>query len=222
MPEGDISLFDALSTQRAIRSYKHEPVPRDVLAKIIEYATKAPSGGNSQPWAFIVVDDREKIRALGDIARVQFAAMYENAMKNVQPGDPPPLPRLKLMVEDFDNIPAIVYPCLVKPERNPTGAGMHSSIYPAVQNLLLAARGFGVGAAFTTMTLNDLPKVREILSLPENIEPLVMVPMGYPDKERYGKTTRRPWQEVTHFNSWEGDKGNSSVPTHRMSHGPTS
>ncbi|MGE0687705.1 MAG: nitroreductase family protein, partial [Dehalococcoidia bacterium] len=123
MPEGDISLFDALSTQRAIRSYKHEPVPRDVLAKIIEYATKAPSGGNSQPWAFIVVDDREKIRALGDIARVQFAAMYENAMKNVQPGDPPPLPRLKLMVEDFDNIPAIVYPCLVKPERNPTGAG---------------------------------------------------------------------------------------------------
>ncbi len=217
MPEGDISLFDALSTQRAIRSYKHEPVPRDVLAKIVEYATKAPSGGNSQPWAFIVVDDREKIRALAEIARAQFNVMYANAMKNVQPGDPPPLPRLKLMVEDFENIPAIVYPCLVKPERNPTGAGMHSSIYPAVQNLLLAARGLGVGAAFTTMTLNDLPKVREILNLPENIEPLVMVPMGYPDKERYGKTTRRPWQEVTHFNGWEGDKGYSVVPTHRMS-----
>jgi nitroreductase len=217
MAEAEISLFQALSTQRAIRSFKHEPVPRELISKAIEYATKAPSGGNSQPWAFIVVDDRETIRKLAAIARGQFDAMYANAMKNVQPGDPPPLPRLKLMVEDFENIPAIVYPCLVKPARNPSGAGMHSSIYPAVQNLLLAARGLGVGAAFTTMTLSNLDDVRALLGLPENIEPLVMVPMGFPDKEHYGKTTRRPWQEVTHFNHWEGDKGNSAVPTHRMS-----
>jgi nitroreductase len=217
MADGNISLFEALSTQRAIRSFRHEPVPRELITKAIEYATKAPSGGNSQPWAFIVVDDRETIRKLGDIARAQFAAMYENAMRNVQPGDPPPLPRLKLMVEDFDNIPAIVYPCLVKPARNPSGAGMQSSLYPAVQNLLLAARGLGIGAAFTTMTLSNLDEVRALLNLPENVEPLVMVPMGFPDKEHYGKTTRRPWQEVTHFNGWEGDKGNTATVTHRMS-----
>ena len=217
MPEPEIGLFEAMSTQRAIRSFTRQPVPRELLSRLIEYAMRAPSGGNSQPWAFVVVDDRQKIEALAAIARVQFEAMYENAMRNHQPGDPPPLPRLKVMVENFKNIPAIIYPCLVKPERNPTGLGMQSSLYPAVQNLLLAARGLGLGAAFTTMTLSNLDKVKELLNLPENVEPLVMVPVGYPDKERYGKTTRRPWQEVTHFNGWEGDKGNSAVPTHRMS-----
>jgi nitroreductase len=220
MSEGEIGLFEALYTQRAIRSYKHEPVPRDVIARIIEAATKAPSGGNSQPWAFIVVDDREKIVELAKLAREQFDRMYENAMRNYQPGDPPPLPRLKLMVEDFENIPALVCPCVVRPERNPSGQGMESSIYPAVQNMLLAARGLGVGAAFTTMTLAHMDEVKRTLNLPENVQPLAMVPMGYPDKERYGKTTRRPWQEVTHFNGWEGDKGNSAVPTHRMSPEP--
>lgn len=220
MAEQEIGLFEALYTQRAIRSYKHEPVPRDVIAKIIEAGTKAPSGGNSQPWAFVVVDDRDKIAELAQIAREQFDGMYANAMKNYQAGDPPPLPRLKLMVEDFENIPVLVYPCLVRPSRNPSGQGMQSSVYPAVQNLLLAARGMGVGAAFTTMTLSHMDRLREVLSLPENVEPLVMVPMGYPDKERYGKTTRRPWQEVTHFNGWEGDKGYSVVPTHRMSPEP--
>ena len=217
MAEVEIGLFKAMSTQRAIRSYKREPVPREIVSKIIEMATKAPSGGNSQPWAFVVVDDRQKIIELAALAREQFDAMYANAMKNYQPGDPPPLPRLKLMVEDFENIPVLVYPCVVKPARNPSGQGMQSSVYPAVQNLLLAARGYGVGAAFTGMTLSHMDKVRELLSLPENVEPLAMVPMGYPDKEHYGKTTRRPWQEVTHFNGWEGDKGYSVVPTHRMS-----
>ena len=83
MPEGDIGLFDALYTQRAIRSFKHEPVPRETISRIIEAATKAPSGGNSQPWAFIVVDERDKIVALAQVARDQFGQMYENAMKNV-------------------------------------------------------------------------------------------------------------------------------------------
>jgi nitroreductase len=220
MPEGDIGLFEALYTQRAIRSFKHEPVPRDVISRIIEAATKAPSGGNSQPWAFVVVDEREKIVELAKLGREQFDRMFENAMRNYQPGDPPPLPRLKLMVEDFENIPVLVYPCVVKPERNPTGQGMESSIYPAVQNMLLAARGLGVGAAFTTMTLAHMDEVKRILDLPENVQPLAMVPMGYPDRERYGKTTRRPWQEVTHFNGWEGDKAYSVVPTHRMSPEP--
>ncbi len=220
MTDEQIGLFDALFTQRAIRSFKHEAVPRETIAKIIEAATKAPSGGNSQPWAFIVVDNREKIVELGKVARTLFAGMYENALKNQQPGDPPPLPRLKLMVEDFDNIPVLVYPCAVRPPGRSGGPGMQASIYPAVQNLLLAARGLGVGAAFTTMTLGNMDKVRELLDLPENVEPLAMVPIGFPDKEHYGKTTRRPWQEVTHFNGWEGDKGNSVVPTHRMDADP--
>ena len=220
MTEEQIGLFDALFTQRAIRSFKHEAVPRESVARIIEAATKAPSGGNSQPWAFVVVDDRDKIGQLAKLAKVEFAGMYENAMKNRQPGDPPPLPRLKLLVEDFENIPVLVYPCAVRPAGSSSSQGIQSSIYPAVQNLLLAARGLGVGAAFTTVTLQHLDQVRELLGIPENVEPLSMVPMGFPDKEHYGKTTRRPWQEVTHFNGWEGDKGYSVVPTHRMNPEP--
>lgn len=219
MPEPEIGLFEAMRSQRAIRSFTRQPIERETIGRIVEAATRAPSGGNSQPWAFIVVDDRELISKLAEVAREQFAGMMANALSHMQPGDPPPMPRLKLMVEDFENIPVLVYACAVRPSESASVQAMGSSIYPAVQNLLLAARGLGVGAAFTTMTLQYMDRVRSLLDLPANVEPLVMVPMGYPDKERYGKTSRRPWQEVTHFNGWEGDKGNTAAVTHRMSQG---
>lgn len=216
MPQSEIGLFEALYTQRAIRSFKDQPVPREVITKIIEAATKAPSGGNSQPWAFIAVDDREMIARLAKLAQAQFARMYEGALKRAQPGDPPPFPRLKPLVENFANIPVLVYACMVRPAGQPaTGPGPLTSVVPAVQNLLLAARGLGIGAAFTGMTLGSMDEVRAILKLPENIEPIAMIPMGYPDKERYGKTTRRPVAEVLHWNGWEGVKENSATLTHR-------
>lgn len=217
MSESQIGLFDAIYTQRAIRSYKPDPVPRELITRVIEAATKAPSGGNSQPWAFIVVDDREKLDKISDWAKDGFFnGMYPAALARMKPGDPPPMENLKNMIEVFERIPCIVVCCLVRPGGQPHGSGNYGSIFPAVQNLLLAARGLGLGALLSSgWAQKHLDDIKALLAIPDNIEPVVFVPLGYPDKQRYGKTTRRPVEEVTHWNGWEGDKGNSAQAAHR-------
>ena len=215
MPDSEMGVFEAIYTQRAIRSFKPDPIPREDLPKIIEAATKAPSGGNTQPWAFIVIQEKEKISTMAGFARHGFGEMYEAAKARMQPGDPDPFPRLKPMVEAFEKIPCLIVVCNVNPPGR-TGAGNGASIFPAVQNLLLAARATGIGAALTAgWASRDTEGVKSLLSLPDNVEPVAYIPMGYPDTERYGKTTRRPWAEVTHWDGWEGEKENSATPTHR-------
>ena len=91
MPD-QIGLFDAIYTQRAIRSFKTDPIPHDDIVKIIEAATKAPSGANSQPWAFVVVQDKAKIAKMAEYAKEGFEGMRQNALARIQPGDPPPFP----------------------------------------------------------------------------------------------------------------------------------
>jgi len=214
--ESPISLFDAIYTQRAIRSYKPDPVPQELIVKVIEAATKAPSGGNSQPWAFVVVQDAEKRAKLAEWAKDGFFnGMYKNALARMQPGDPLPFANLKPMIENFEVIPCIILCCLVKPEGS-TGPANLGSIYPAVQNLLLAARGLGLGALLSSgWAQPHMADIKEMLDLPENVDPIVFVPLGYPDKQRYGKTTRRPVEEVLHWNGWEGEKENSAAIAHR-------
>src|SRR5581483_5216470 len=162
MREGDIGLFEAIYTQRAIRSFKPEPVSDDVIRRLIEAASKAPSAGNVQPWSFVVVRDKAMIVAIGAYARKAFETMYDRALARAKPGDEQPYPRLKPMVESFEAIPAIVFPCLVKPVES-AGPPQYSSIFPAVQNLLLAARGLGLGAVITAGIA--MPYVNEIKEL---------------------------------------------------------
>src|SRR4051812_37395879 len=185
MPENQIGLFDAIYTQRAIRSFKTDPIPHDDIVKIIEAATKAPSGGNSQPWAFVVVQDKAKIAKMAEYAKEGFEGMRQNALARMQPGDPPPFPRLAPMIEAFERIPCLILVCNVNPPGQ-TGAGNGGSIFPAVQNLLLAARGMNIGAALTAGWAGKRrADIKDLLGIPENVEPVAFIPMGYPDKERY-------------------------------------
>lgn len=212
-----VGLFDAIYTQRAIRSFTPDPVDRADLVRLVEAATKAPSGGNRQPWAFVVVQDRERLDALARFARNGFAAMYEMALARQQPGDPPPLPRLKRMIESFERIPAMIICCVVLRSDQTAGtAGDYGSIFPAVQNLLLAARGLGLGAALTSgWAMRDMDELRSTFAIPANVEPVAFVPVGHPDDDRYGPTTRRPVDEVLHWDGWEAGKANSAVLPYR-------
>lgn len=212
-----IGLFDAIYTQRAIRSYKPDPVPQELIVKVIEAATKAPSGANTQPWAFVAVNDRAKLDKITEWAKDGFFnGMYPQALARMKPGDPPPMENLKNMMEVFERIPCIIVVCLVRPEGQAHGTGNYSSIFPAVQNLLLAARGLGLGALLSSgWAQKHLTEIVELLQIPANVEPVCFIPLGYPDKQRYGKTTRRPVEEVLHWNGWEGDKGNSATVAHR-------
>lgn len=211
-----IGLFDAIHTQRAIRSYRPDPVPRELIVRVIEAATKAPSSANSQPWAFIVIDDRQKLDRIAEWAKDGFNDRYQAALTRMQPGDPMPYAGLKPMIDEFERIPCLITACLVRPEGQPHGAGNYGSIYPAVQNLLLAARGLGLGALLSAgWAEKHLADIVELLNLPGNLEPVAFIPLGYPDKQHYGPTTRRPVEEVTHWNGWEGDKGNTAKTAYR-------
>lgn len=201
MTETKIDLFDAIYTQRAIRSFKTDPVPDDVIRMLIGAASKAPSAGNTQPWAFVVVRSPQTIAAIGGYARKAFEVMYQRALSRAQPGDEPPYPRLKPMVENFEAIPAIIFPCLVKAD--PAGPPQYSSIFPAVQNLLLAARGLGLGAVITAgIAMPYISEIKELLNIPADVEPVALIPIGWPDKERYGRTTRKPVDQITHWEAW--------------------
>ena len=204
MAEQEIGLFEALYSQRAIRSLRSDAVPDDVLRRIVEAGTKAPSGGNRQMWSFIVVTDPALIGRIAEFAKDQFGHMYEQALAHMRPGDDMPFPRLKPLIETFEHVPAIIFACNVRPEGSPkpTSPMAGSSIYPAVQNMLLAARGLGIGSVLSTIGLAHEDEIKELLSVPENVDLMATLPVGYPDKERYGPTTRRPASEVTHWNRW--------------------
>jgi nitroreductase len=216
VPDDEIGLFEAIFTQRAIRRFKPDPVPQELLERVLTAATKAPSGGNMQPWAFVVIRDQEKLQAAAEIARQRFERLYEHALARQQPGDPPPMPNLKRMIDEIDLVPSWIVVCADGPPGVPAEQ-LQGSLYPAVQNLLLAARGVGLGAVLTGLLAGEGPGgVRELLDLPEHVQPIAFIPIGYPaDGVHYGPTTRRPLSEVVHWDRWDTEKVNTAAVSHR-------
>jgi nitroreductase len=209
MPE-DISLFDAIYSQRAIRKLKPDPVSDEFVHKLIEAATKAPSGGNTEPWAFIVIREAATKQKIAEWYLDAWEKTYvagTNAGENL----PPNLVRVygaaDHLAHNIQNVPVLIMVCgkNAPTSHNPHTAAYYGSIYPAVQNLLLAARGLGLGASLTTLHKMHEPEVKELLGIPEGVETIAMIPVGHP-RGRYGPTTRRPVEEVTHQERWDGSK----------------
>jgi nitroreductase len=203
-------LLDAMMTQRAIRRVKPDPVDDAIVLKCIELGLRAPTGSNGQNWEFIVVKDQRVKDKLGKRYRrgwSLYGAMGERAAK----GDESMLKILrsvKWQVEHFSEIPVLVIPCLRGGMRLPYvptpfvgETSYFGSIYPSVQNLLLAARAMGLGASLITMPLMSVTAARKTLGLPLSVTPICVIPLGWP-KGRYGPTTRKPVEEVVHLDSY--------------------
>jgi len=197
----DMLLFDALNAQRAIRFLKPDPIADDVLNQILEAAVRAPSGGNSQPWAFIVVRDP----ALKQQLAVWYKDFWDDVYsKRPDRQDSPVSRSAGHLVHHFAEAPVIVIPCIVGSkgsDRDTMTTG--ASIYPAVQNLMLAAVGLGVGSVITTFLQNHEDKVKSLLRVPDNYQTACAVPLGYPSgEETFGGSKRRPLDEVVHWDRW--------------------
>jgi nitroreductase len=197
-----MSLEEAMRTQRAIRRIKPDPVDDALLLHILELAMKAPTGSNAQNWEFIVVKDREVVAKLGRLNRAAInlgGEMYKRMLGNRM--DEKMLRNEKAVrwqAEHFDEIPVVIVACLkgVVPPWPPVAVtSAYGSIYPAVQNLLLAARAAGLGAALITIPLWSKLLARRVLGLPWNVTPCAVIPMGWPIG-KYGPTTRRPVGEL--------------------------
>jgi nitroreductase len=199
-------LEEAMRTQRAIRRLKLDPVDDALVLRLVELALKAPTGSNAQNWEFVVVKDRAVKERLGRLNRGAWR-LYGGLGRWLARNDPK-MVRIIEAVEwqatHFADIPVLVVACLrgVRLPFPPVAAtSFYGSIYPSVQNLLLAARAAGLGAALITLPLWSTFLARRALGLPWTVAPCAVVPLGWP-RGRYGPTTRRPVGDVVHLDRY--------------------
>ena len=197
-----MSLEEAMRTQRAIRRLKPDPVDDALVLRCIELALKAPTGSNAQNWEFVVVKDpvvKAKLARLNRVAWSAYGGIGRFLARRA--GDDKGLriiDAVQWQADHFEEIPVIIVACLnawVPPWPAIASSSLYGSIYPSVQNLLLAARAAGLGAALITLPLWNKTLARWALGLPWNVTPVAVVPMGWP-MGRYGPTTRRPVEKV--------------------------
>lgn len=220
-----IGLYEAIHTARSLRRFKSDPVPEPLLAQILDAAIRAPSAGNAQNWAFLVVRDPELRRALGDIYRK--ASKIAEAMYAVR-GRPTHVTERQFqrmmstgayLWDHMGEAPVILLLCQRRPvvppaESLPADIRVHhsaelayverirgASIYPAVQNILLTCRALGLGTTITTNHIRCEDEVRTLVGLPVDVDTFAMMPIGWPI-DRFGPLTRRPLSEVVHVDGW--------------------
>jgi nitroreductase len=209
------SFYDVISTTRSIRRIKPDPVPADVLDRVLQAAVWAPSGGNRQPWRMIVVQDTETKRKLGGIYAREWAtyvdfnmANVKNAPQHVQDRVAAGLAVGTALAENLHEVPVVVM--FVHDSRliyvtddnlNRTSVVGGASLYPAVQNLLTAARAEGLGGVLTTLISRSEPEVKELLGMHDEWGVHAMVPLGYP-RGKHGPLTRLPLDQMVHHDRW--------------------
>ena len=201
-----MDVFEAMETCRAMRQLKPDPVPDELLDKVLWAATRAPSPGNSQGWDFVVLTDATK---KARIAEAIHAAMADRVAAMVRTDR---TSRLMLdgtarLIDTLAQAPVIIFVTgpVIYPPMAPREQFTWSALYPAAQNILLAARALGLGTTFTTLHQTAEPTVREVLGLPDAIKIAATIPLGWPDA-RFGPVTRRPVADFVHRDGWEGDK----------------
>ena len=196
-------LEEAMETQRSIRRLKPDPVDDALVLRLVELAQKAPTGGNAQGWEFVVVKDRDVKERLARLNRTAFrvyGGIGRIAMRR-RPAMQRILDAVEWQADHFTETPVVIVACLrgIRLPFPPIAASSYyGSIYPSVQNLLLAARAAGLGAGLITLPLWSTLLARRALGLPWNVTPCAVIPVGWP-RGRYGPTTRRPVGEVVHL-----------------------
>ncbi len=208
MPD-EMGLFEAMQSMRAMRRLKPDPVPDELICRVIQAGLWAPSGGDVQHWRFIVVKDPQIKRQI----QFYYKKALDQLLPQYQKNPPPPgkteeqkkrmLEAVVYLTEHFHEAPVLIVCCLYRDFAAALGLAKMSgaSIYPAVQNMLLAARALGLGATLTTRHLLFEKEVKEILGLPAEAETFAIIPLGYP-MGRFGPVSRLPLEGVTFLDQW--------------------
>lgn len=208
-----MDVYEALYTTRAMRRLKTDPIPADVQAKILDAAIRAPTGGNTQNWRFLLVDDPTLIAALGAIYRRCIELLWSTYYKDrldkakAEPELASSIADVKMvrsaqhLADHFDEIPLLLFAFV-------QGDSSGGSIFPAVWSAQLAARAEGVGSSLTQALAFEMPLALETLGVPEGQNWLMSgcVAFGYPTG-RWGVAARRPAHEVAFRNTWDGPLG---------------
>lgn len=206
-----MSLFETIYHCRAMRKLDTKPVPQELLVKLVDAANQAPSGSNMQSGRWMIVQDADVKAELAALNRAGVNDYIGPMIEN--PGSLPHQDqekRTRMMqsvlwqMEHLHEIPALIIACMdfgVKADAAMMARG-GGSIWPGIQNLLLAARALGLGAAPTTLALQDQAAVAKVLNLPETMGAFCLIPVGYP-LGKFGPVTRKPLSEILRFDQWE-------------------
>ncbi len=217
--DAPLDLLTGLATTRAIRRYRDEPIPDDDLSAILWHATRAPSGSNRQPFRFIALRDGPNAVAAKALLGESFRAVWgeKRAADGYDRGsgadaDSPKARMAATMqhfVDHFERTPVVVLACIRRRrDPHPTEG---ASVYPACQNLLLAAHALGYGGVMTTwhaFVENDL---RALLHIPDDVGVCATIPLGRP-AGGHGPVRRRPVQELVYDDGWEQPAGWATDP----------
>jgi nitroreductase len=207
MPDAT-DLFEILHTTRAMRRLKPDPVPDELIREVLQAGASAANGGNRQHWRFLVIKDPEIKRqvqryykkALDDVVAPRYRSTappdgVTRAQYNRQ------LDAVIYLTEHFHEAPVWIVACLHEGDNTPT-RWSGASIYPAVQNMLLAARALGLGATLTTRHLLFEAEVEDILGLPPGVHSYAILPIGYP-LGQFGPVRRGPLSDIVYLDRWE-------------------
>ena len=206
----DTSLLEGLASTRAIRRYRDEAIPEAHLRDMLFAATRAPSGSNRQPFRFMVLTDSEPAakakQLIAGAAQAIWQAKEQNDGYAKGSGVDPNSPKSRMAstmrgyVDGFASVPALVLPCLVRYRAPDPMEG--ASVYPAVQNLLLAARGLGYGGVITGFHRPVEDDLKALLGIPEEVFISCTVTLGKP-QGNHGPVRRRPMEELVFADAWD-------------------
>jgi nitroreductase len=209
--EAQVGLLEGMATTRAIRRYTDELVSDEQLQKVLFAATRAPSGSNRQPFRFLVLRDSERAREakalIGGEAQRFWADKRAADGYDSGSGSDADSPKARMartmehFVDNFATVPVLVLPCLVRYRSPMPTEG--ASIYPACQNLLLAARAVGLGGVLSYWHSGVESDLRSLLEIPEGVWIAATITLGYPAGS-HGSVRRRPLNELVYEDVWDG------------------
>ncbi len=203
-----IPVLDALHSTPSRRYLSAEPIPPEVIRALLDAAIRGPSGGNRQLWAWVVVTDPSIKKQVAGWYREGWAAAYGKRRDDVLSGQDNPeglshrsFLAAEHLAEHLEEAPVWIFPVL-RHAADSTNPRLGSSVYGAVQQLILAARAYGVGTTLTTLYSGHEDDLRGLLGLPDDALTMALLPLGYPAKGRWSQPRRRPLDEVVHWNRW--------------------
>jgi nitroreductase/uncharacterized protein YciI len=198
-----LGVFEALGSARAMRRLEPDPVPDELIEKLIWAATRASNPGNSQAWEFVVVRDPATRRALRDAIAAGMKGMLDALPAGRTDSESRMLEGALHLVRNLDRVPVLIAVCArrIYPPGNPLDLYAWSAAYPASQNLCVAARALGLGTTFTTFQTLAEPEVRRILGIPDDVLIGTLIPVGWPERA-FGPVRRKPVREVIHRDRW--------------------
>jgi nitroreductase len=201
---GNNPTLQTIETMRSIRDFKPDPVEDDKVRTVLQAAVMAPSSGNTQPWEFVVIREKGKKRLVGNVISSRWHRVMDSYIATLPSEERRIYESATQLVDHTSDVPAVILACLDLNRASRSEEARYASIYPAVQNLMLAAWSVGLGSCITTHGCS-VPRgeieVKELLGIPKRIKIAALIYLGYPARP-HRPPTRTGLERVVHYDAW--------------------